>query len=345
MKPADRDGFTIAIICALSLEAEPVEALFDEIYDQHGEIYGKQFRDPNSYTTGRIGSHNVVLSYMPGIGRGAAASVASSLRVSYTGVQLALVVGICGAAPCPSDKQQIFLGDVIISDSVIQYDFGRQYPGGFQRKMGVKDTLGRPGQEISSFLERLRGPRSRSRSILQAKISEHVQLLRESEYELQLPGSDDVLFDPSFTHKHRRPKGEPFKCVCFDEDRPDDACAEAIQEPCGKLDCDENHIIRRRAAIPLTSDAVSIHIGTIASGDTVMKSGEGRDKLVGSEKVLGFEMEGAGVWDNIPCIVIKGVCDYADSHKSEDWQEYAAGTGAAAAKAFLSIFPMYRKGS
>jgi nucleoside phosphorylase len=46
-------------------------------------------------------------------------------------------------------------------------------------------------------------------------------------------------------------------------------------------------------------------------------------------------MEGAGVWDNFPCIVIKGVCDYADSHKNKKWQGYAAATAAACMKAFL----------
>jgi nucleoside phosphorylase len=69
-----------------------------------------------------------------------------------------------------------------------------------------------------------------------------------------------------------------------------------------------------------------------------MKSGEHRDRLVQSESVIGFEMEGAGVWDNISCIIIKGVCDYADSHKNKAWQSYAAATGAAAAKAFLEYW-------
>jgi tetratricopeptide (TPR) repeat protein len=49
-------------------------------------------------------------------------------------------------------------------------------------------------------------------------------------------------------------------------------------------------------------------------------------------------MEGAGVWDNIPCIIIKGVCDYADSHKNKLWQAYAAATGASVAKALLEYW-------
>jgi nucleoside phosphorylase len=46
-------------------------------------------------------------------------------------------------------------------------------------------------------------------------------------------------------------------------------------------------------------------------------------------------MEGTGVWNNISSIIIKGVCDYADSHKNKAWQVYAAATGAATTKAFL----------
>jgi hypothetical protein len=57
-----------------------------------------------------------------------------------------------------------------------------------------------------------------------------------------------------------------------------------------------------------------------------MKSGQHRDKIARKEKVIGFKMEGVGVWDNVPCIIIKGVCDYADSHKSKLWQAYAAAT-------------------
>jgi nucleoside phosphorylase len=78
-----------------------------------------------------------------------------------------------------------------------------------------------------------------------------------------------------------------------------------------------------------------IHFGLIASGDVVMKSGLHRDQIASCEKVIAFEMEGAGVWDNFPTVVIKSVCDYADSHKNKKWQRYAAATAAACMKAFL----------
>ena len=46
-------------------------------------------------------------------------------------------------------------------------------------------------------------------------------------------------------------------------------------------------------------------------------------------------MEGAGVWDQHPTMVIKAACDYADSRKSKEWQGYAAAMAAACLKVFL----------
>jgi hypothetical protein len=60
-----------------------------------------------------------------------------------------------------------------------------------------------------------------------------------------------------------------------------------------------------------------------------MKSGEDRDRIAQCDEVAAFEMEGAGVWDQYPTMVIKAACDYADSHKSKDWQDYAAVMAAA----------------
>jgi hypothetical protein len=46
--------------------------------------------------------------------------------------------------------------------------------------------------------------------------------------------------------------------------------------------------------------------------------------------------------DDFPCLVIRGVCDYADAHKNDVWHRYAATTAAAYAKEVLSIVPRRR---
>ncbi|KAL4734793.1 hypothetical protein BDV11DRAFT_212465 [Aspergillus similis] len=333
MRPKSRNDFAIAIICALSLEAEAVEALFDEHYDRLGKYYGKQRGDTNAYINGRIGKHDVVLCYMPGMGKGSAAGAASSLRLSYTGIELALIVGICGGAPSPSRNQEIFLGDVIISDSVIEYDLGRQYPGGLQRRTGVKDLLGRPNREIRALLNALRVENARSE--LQNQTRQYLHILQQSGARWCHPGVSDILFNAFYLHRHSHPTSSA-RCSCFESDSPYQICEEALGKDCDDLDCDISQAVRCRE----TSDAnqSSIHIGAIASADTVMKSGQHRDEIVRKEKVIGFEMEGAGAWDNVPCIIIKGVCDYADSHKSKLWQAYAAATGASTAKSFLEYW-------
>jgi hypothetical protein len=86
LPPRHRRGFKIAVICAYR--------------------YGKAPGDTNAYTTGVIRRHNVVLAFMPGMGKGSAASVASSFRSSFEGIKLALVVRICGGVPNGSDDEE-----------------------------------------------------------------------------------------------------------------------------------------------------------------------------------------------------------------------------------------------
>jgi nucleoside phosphorylase len=97
--------------------------------------------------------------------------------------------------------------------------------------------------------------------------------------------------------------------------------------------CKGGEILRN----PRTGSYPLIHYGLIASGNSLMRDGRMRDRLGKKHNVLCFEMEAAGVVNTIPCLVIRGICDYCDSHKNKLWQEYAAATAAAYAKLLLSI--------
>jgi nucleoside phosphorylase len=50
-------------------------------------------------------------------------------------------------------------------------------------------------------------------------------------------------------------------------------------------------------------------------------------------------MEAAGIMNRMPCLVVRGICDYCDSHKNKYWQEYAAMTAAAYTKELLMEIP------
>jgi nucleoside phosphorylase len=63
-----------------------------------------------------------------------------------------------------------------------------------------------------------------------------------------------------------------------------------------------------------------------------MKDALVRDQLAAENDILCFEMEAAGLMNQFPCLVIRGICDYSDSHKNKEWQGFAAMTAAAYAR-------------
>ncbi|GKZ24839.1 hypothetical protein AbraIFM66951_005126 [Aspergillus brasiliensis] len=334
-QPDGRHEFGVAILCALPHEASAVHALFDHEYD--AQMYGKSPNDRNTYSTGIIGGHNVVLVHMPNMGIAAAATAAAYLHTSFEGIRLALVVGICGGAPQGGDSpsREILLGDIVFSDGLIQYRFGRQYPHNrFLRKETPRDILPRPGNELRAVLAKLKT--SQGREWLARTTGSIFCELRETLRDgLRHPGAAlDCLFDSHYMHKH--PKGSDCQLCAKDGERYD-ICELAAESSCVQLGCHPaKQIQRQRQHVDFQPD---IHFGLIASGDTVMKSGSDRDAISGRDKVIAFEMEGAGVWETCTnTLVIKGVCDYADSHKCRTWQRYAAFTAAAATKAFLRMW-------
>ncbi|KAL3470789.1 hypothetical protein BJX99DRAFT_267213 [Aspergillus californicus] len=331
MRPTSRDDFAVAIICALPLEADAIEAHFDATYDRLGLVYGKQHGDTNAYITGKIGKHNVVVCYLPTIGKASAASAAANLQTSYTEIKLTLLVGICGGVPSISGGRQIFLGDIIISEAVVEYDLGRQYPGGFHAKRSPPRALDRDIKSLLTVLES-----TKTRIELEELASMNLCRVQQLNARWQTPLlADDVLFEESYHHKHHASMGRVCSCM-----NGDDICDEALSIDCKNLGCGEARITRRHDR----TGPVRIHFGPMGSADTVMKSGFHRNILASNEGIIGFEMEGAGVWNNLAtCIVIKGVCDYADSHKDKKWQDYAAATGASAAKAFLRFYNPTKK--
>lgn len=336
-QPRHRRDFKIAIICALPLEADAVMATFDKRWDEHSNPFGKTPGDPNAYSTGRLGRHNVVLVHMPGIGKENAASAAANCRSSFGGIELAVVVGVCAGVPFPPQGEEILLGDVVISEGIISYDFGRQYPHKFVRKKTVLDSYGRPNPEIRALLARTKT--HQNCKILQDKMVEYLRSFPPGRGNTTYPGRDrDMLFESAYRHKHHI----PFRCATCDacSKKIDPVCEATLNATCEELGCDSARLVSRQRLSQSMGTNPSeqkplVHFGLFATGDIVMKSGEDRDAIAAEEKVIAFEMEGAGVWETFPCLVIKGVCDYADSHKSKSWQNFAATTAAACTKAFL----------
>lgn len=353
-RPKSRDEFHIAIICALTLEADAVLEVFDHHWDEDedGQSFGKAYRDSNAYSTGVIGQHNVVLAHLPGMGKVAAGKIAASCRISYPNISLALVIGICGGAPFyGKDKAEILLGDVLISTGIVQYDFGWRLPNGFKEKDTLDDSPGRPGLELRSLLSRLKTKRQHGK--LQIATQNYLQqVLEGTKMSAGRPeGLDDNLFLNDHRHKHQNPSTCSVCAAC--KGNSDPVCDVALKSTCKQLRCDLQQCHKRGRlgeVEKLNEKGVAdsnnetpfpmIHFGKFASGDSVIKSGEDRDQLTARTGAIGFEMESVGVWDTFPCVVIKGVSDYADSHKNDDWHHFAAASAAACTKAFLQYWDL-----
>ncbi|KAH7233732.1 hypothetical protein IWW34DRAFT_906212 [Fusarium oxysporum f. sp. albedinis] len=339
-QPKKRDDFEVAIICALTLEADAVIALFDHHWEDDGFSYGKARGDPNAYSIGVIGQHNVVLAHLPGMGKVSAGNIAAFCRMSFPNIKLALLVGICGGAPYYNKgKGQIRLGDVVISTGIVQYDFGRRFPDKFEIKDSLNDIPGRPNLEIRNLLSKLMTARQSER--LKTESWKYLdELCQDAKRPATFPGrSKDLLFPVDYRHKHQDSLACTTCTSCHHESDP--VCDIALTSSCEQMGCDTSQCLQRgnrqgEELHPL------VHFGAFATGDTVMKSAKDRDYIMKDTQALGFEMESVGVWEVFPCVVIKSVCDYADSHKSKNWQPYAAACAASYAKGFLRYWDSTR---
>ncbi|WPJ65110.1 hypothetical protein SMAC4_13869 [Sordaria macrospora] len=343
--PASQNDFEIAIICALPKEKAAVLLLLDDLWDGRGNRhrYARAPGDYNTYRHGRIGRFNVVIVLLDTMGKVPAAGAAVNIRRSYPNLSLALIIGICAGVPLAKGRE-VILGDVVISNVLIHRDFGRQYPDRFEAKAEVEDVYGRPNRNIRGLLKSLEED---NRPEVEEQAAEYLRHLQEKhdkdpkrESELgkyKYPGADkDKLFEDSYEHKHHDPTLNCGRCT------QGSICEESREIECDELGCDDNLLVPRqrltRHRAQGSSPLPQIHIGRMGSGDSVIRSAQHR-KALAAEGVIGIEMEGAGVWDELPCIVIKGVCDYADSHKGKGWQYYAAATAASVAKAVLDEYP------
>jgi nucleoside phosphorylase len=294
----------------MGVELAPVKALLDHV---HPALSTQ--RDQNSYVLGDMEGHNVAIAVLPDIGTNAAAMVATQLLNDFPSIRFGLLVGIGGGVPddeMEEDGYDVRLGDVVVGKptatfgGVVQYNFGKHASGrGFERTV----MLNKPPMVLRSAVQGLLAQQaiegSKMDQILH-KMGEKHPLMKETFWH---PGTKrDLLFRPSYQH--------PGGSTCNG--------------------CDQLNVVERHTR---ADDRPRVHYGTIGSANQVVKDVTVREELRRKHKIMCVEMEAAGLMDSFPCLVIRGICDYADSHKNKKWQPYAAATAAAYMKELLSAIP------
>ena len=308
MKRLTAQAYTVAWLCALPpSELVAATAMLDEEHDS----LSLPTHDENTYSYGSINGHNVILACMPPgqPGKVSASKLVQPLSQTFPNLKIHLFVGIGSGVPRipPPDNpdHDVHLGDVVIGcaektgvPGVVQWDLVRYLEDGKTEPLG---TLDKPDRRILSAL----GLLLRNRILGRTRFLEHLKRLQN------LPGfshpglEHDKLFKSTYPH---------------------------VSGPnCSS--CDRSQLTER---LPRGNEDLIFHQGTIVSGDTVIENPHRRNQISQIyHGALCFEQEAAGIMDDKRCLIIRGIADYADSHKNGLWQNYAAGTAAAFAREFL----------
>ncbi|TVY42073.1 Nephrocystin, partial [Lachnellula occidentalis] len=306
------DKYTVGWICAIPVELKTARCFFDA---EHSPLSSRPKHDENSYNLGSICGHNVVMICLPELGGVKAAVAAKSLQVTFPNVRFWLMAGIGGGIPNPPEVD-IRLGDIVVStptdqgSGVIQYDLGRMEAEGFCRK----GALSKPPSLLLAAVRNLQSRSGVGNDI--SKILKEVDPVEDSEGDMQAQTYPTYLVDDLFRANYTHVK-------------TDATC------DCEKGTSKANTMIRRKR----NHQNPRIHYGNIASGNAVVKNATERDRLAKRDNVICFEMEAFGLMDDFPCLVIRGISDYSDSHKNYAWQSYASSVAAAYAKKLLNIIP------
>ncbi|KIL89218.1 vegetatible incompatibility protein het-e-1 [Fusarium avenaceum] len=272
------------------------------VLDDVHEPLPRQKNDTNLYTLGSIGCHNIAIACLPSCeyGMNNAVNVLTNLTRTFTSIYLSLMVGIGGGVP--RENFDIRLGDIVVGTRVVQHDLGKIIESGQIQHTAVPRTLAHLLGKALSHLQAEHQPHSsRIPLILAEMFRGHPKYAH--------PTAPDRLFSSAYPHSSQ---------------------AQSCDE------CSPSALVHRSER---STNNPYIFYGTIASGNQVMKNSTVRDTVAQAIDAICFEMEAAGLNDICPCLTIRGICDYSDSHKSKEWQEYAAATAAAFAREFIEKLP------
>lgn len=286
--------------------ALPIElAAAKAMLDKIHKNLSRQPNDSNSYSLGSIEEHNIVIACLPydQYGTVNAASVLNNIKRTFPCIRWGLMVGIGGGVPTMTD---IRLGDVVVGTRVMQYDLGRTIGEGKTERVADFKI---PDYSLRTAISSIRAQHllqpSRVPLILREKMATYAEYSR--------PNTPDRLFQDTYKHES-----------------PNISCDY----------CDQSQLFMRKQRL---SENPVIHYGAIASGNQVMKDAATRNAIAKELDVICFEMEAAGLMDVLPCLPIRGICDYSDSHKSLEWQKYAAATAASFARELLEVLAANKK--
>ncbi|KAF2220206.1 hypothetical protein BDZ85DRAFT_33069 [Elsinoe ampelina] len=315
MKQLRPEDYQIGWVCPLKVEYLAAKCMLDELH----EGFAQPESDHNVYELGEIHKHNVVLCRLSTTGNTITASSVTHMRRTFPNLKFALLVGIGGGVPTITSNGEIRLGHVVVGkptgshSGCIQYDSGKAKRGLFERTGYIPAPpriLTNAANKVEEMLE-WEGPDALLDNVKLVKKIPNPQARKQFEY----PGGyEDRLFPSNVQHVKE-------------------------QLECEDAGCDLSTYVPRPKTAG-SSGAFVLHMGTIATGNAVIKDAYLRDTLSRNDGIICFEMEAAGALTSIECLVVRGISDYCDSHKNDRWQGFASINAAAFAREVLRKLPI-----
>jgi nucleoside phosphorylase len=294
------DSVTIAIITALPKEFAAVKALIENLDEYFIPGKGAGRR----YWVGEVsashgGKHQVVLCLLPDMGNNSAAIRATLVLEHFPQIQSIIMTGIAGGVPHPDKPDE----HVRLGDVVVS-----------DRNGVVQYDLDK--ETISEIIHR-HPPRPPSAVLL-----EGVRYLEASRIGGKYPWQPFIQQVMNRLEIELPPVSTDTLTASLDQ-------SQVIVHPIDR---------ERKEGQP------KLFYGSIASANKLLKNPLKRDALRNKFGVKAVEMEGSGIADatwnyEVGYLVIRGICDYCDSHKGDVWQTYAAVVSAAYTRALLESIP------
>ncbi|KAJ6133715.1 hypothetical protein N7523_000037 [Penicillium sp. IBT 18751x] len=303
--PLSCNKYTVGWICALPVETAAAKLMLDEIHHPLPRLS----MDQNTYIFGSIGDHNVIIASLPSgaYGNTSAATVGMYFISCFHSIRIGFMVGVGGGVPSNNADIRLASQRPLLGACVIQYDLGKALRGSqFQRIL----MLNRPPKVLLTALTTLQAYHLTEDSrVLEYMSNIQGKLSPRKAKTFARPTQEDCLFQVEYDH--------------------------VLSDTC--INCDRSRLSPRHSR---DHEEPAVHYGLIGSANQVVKDARLRDQLAQDLGVYCLEMEAAGLMNDFPCLVIRGICDYADSNKNKEWQGYAAAVTAAYAKELLLMVPI-----
>lgn len=304
------DSYRVGWICSSELEQIAAMEMLDE---EHMPIE-QPFTDHNVYMLGSINGHNVVITGLCQIDNCSTATVVTQMKMTFQNLRYGLLVGIGGGCPVKTNNGMIRLGHVVVSNhsGVIQFDHDKARNGLFERTGSIMP----PSTVLLNAAQALAVQRDRMDYDPIWKNTLRFKTERRGLRRFKFPGiANDHLYLPDYDHQQQGTSCEKGGCS------PEKRITRPVDE-----DDDEAFVV--------------VHRGNIASGDLSVMDAKQRDSLAKQHGILCFEMEAARALTDFPCMVIRGISNYCDSHKNNIWDGFAAAAAAAYARQLFFHLPI-----